>query len=237
MKRIQGFHTPRTESEHPENWILGDFAEIILSSGRARSFDLIPFMTALQQLPEWSDIDFLDSRFRKPTDISLQACFDTIPARELTFQLAKVFNRLVGVFKRADNFGVTELSSFVAYIRDGVVPRKNKKSQPRKTTDEDFVYEGMVNENGEAVGMDISISIPGMRFIITGKLDKKRSLYEDDIRAAGGLISTTVSQADYLVIGENHKEKISRKAKDAQRYDIPAVTLNSLKTALEKTSL
>ena len=232
VKRIQEFHTERSESDKPADWKLGDFAEVILSSGRARPIDIIPFMRALTQLPEWPDIDFMDSRRRKGTDLSIPACLETVKPIEQPFQLAKIFNRLVGVFKRADYFGCSQLSSYITYLKEGHIPKGDKKNRTKKVSNEDFVYEGMVNENGEAVGMDIPVHIPGKHFIITGKLDKKRSEYESDILAAGGFISATVSNADYLVIGENHREKISRKAKEAQRYEVPAVTLNALKKAL-----
>lgn len=236
VKRIQEFHTERTASENPADWQLGDFAEVILSSGRARNIDIILFMEALTKLPEWSDIDYMDSKRRKETDLSVTKCLETTAPIEKPFQLAKIFNRLVGVFKRADNFGCSQLSSYITFLKEGSIPKGEKKKRPAPISDEDFVYEGMVNDNGEAVGMDIPISIAGKRFIITGKLDKKRSEYESEILAAGGSISSTVGKADYLVIGENHKEKISRKAKEAQRYDVPAVTLNSLKKALSKSS-
>ena len=235
VKRIQEFHTERTQSEDPADWKLGDFAEVILSSGRARAIDIIPFMRALTRLPEWPDIDFMDGKRRKETDLSVSSCLETVTPVEQPYQLAKIFNRLVGVFKRADYFGCSQLSSYITYLKEGRVPKGDKKPRPKKISDEDFVYEGMVNENGEAIGMDIPLFIPGKRFIITGKLDKKRAEYESDIMSAGGLISSTVSNADYLVIGENHREKISRKAKDAQRYGVLAVSLNSLKKALLET--
>lgn len=237
VKRIQEFHTERTASENPADWQLGDFAEVILSSGRARSFDIIPFMEAFTKLPEWPDIDYMDSKRRKKTDLSVAECLETTDPVEKPFLLAKIFNRLVGVFKRADNFGCSQLSSYISFLKEGSIPKGEKKKRPTPISDEDFVYEGMVNDNGEAVGMDIPISISGKRFIITGKLDKKRNEYESEILAAGGSISSTVSMADYLVIGENHKEKISRKAKEAQRYDVPAVTLNSLKKALSQSAI
>ena len=237
VKRIQEFHTERTASENPADWQLGDFAEVILSSGRARSIDIIPFMEAFTKLPEWPDIDYMDSKRRKETDLSVAECLETTAPIEKPFQLAKIFNRLVGVFKRADNFGCSQLSSYITFLKEGSIPKGEKKKRPAPISDEDFVYEGMVNDNGEAVGMDIPISIAGKRFIITGKLDKKRSEYESEILAAGGSISSTVGKADYLVIGENHKEKISRKAKEAQRYDVPAVTLNSLKKALSQSAI
>lgn len=232
VKHINEFHTARTESENPGEWQLGDFAEIILSSGRARNFDIETFMQALIKLPEWPDIDFMDSKHRKEDSLSIEECLASTPAIERPYQLSLIFNRLISVFKRADNFGCSQLSSYILFLREGAVHKSKKETLPRPVIDENFVYEGMVNENGEAVGMDIPISIPGKKFIITGKLDMKKATYEELIVNAGGLISTTVSRADYLVIGENHKEKISRKAKDAQRYDVPAVTLNSLKRAL-----
>lgn len=237
VKHIHEFHSERTSSDNPADWQLGDFAEVILSSGRARAIDIIPFMEALTKIHEWPDIDYMDSKRRKETDLSVTECLETTATVEKPFQLSKIFNRLVGVFKRADNFGCSQLSSYITFLKEGSIPKGEKKKRPTPISDDDFVYEGMVNDNGEAVGLDIPISISGKRFIITGKLDKKRTEYESEILAAGGSISSTVSKADYLVIGENHKEKISRKAKEAQRYDVPAVTLNSLKKALSKFSI
>lgn len=238
VKRIAAFHTERVNSDNPTDWKLGDFAEILLSSGRARNFDIVAFMQALISLPEWEEISFLDQQLRKHSDISLEECLMSTPSIEQPFQLARIFNRLTKLFKRADNFGCSNLSTYTEYIRTGHVTRQtsNKRKATNDFQENDFIYEGMLNENGEAIGMDIPISIFGNRFIITGKLDKKRNIYEEEIISRGGSISSTVSQADYLVIGENHREKISRKAKEAQKYDIPAVTLASLQRALYNNS-
>jgi DNA-directed RNA polymerase subunit RPC12/RpoP len=232
VKAIQEFHTARTNSENPADWQLGDFAEVILSSGRARAFDIIPFMQALIQLPEWQDIDFMDSKRRKEADLSVPSCLNTITPAELPYQLSVIFNRLVGVFRIADQYGFCHLSSYITHLKEGSSPKNKRSSHPGKVNDEDFVYEGMVNDEGKAVGLDVPLTIRGKRFILTGSFDKKRAYYEKDIIAAGGFISTTVSNSDYLIIGMPGREKISRKAKEAQRYGILAVSLNSLKKAL-----
>lgn len=232
VKRIQEFHTERTASENPADWQLGDFAEVILSSGRARNIDIIPFMEAFTKLPEWPDIDYMDSKRRKEADMSVETCFEMTSPIELPYQLSKIFNRIVGVFKRADNFGCSRLSSYITYLKEGSIPKGEKKKRSTSGTDEEFVYDGMVDDEGRAVGLDVPISIHGKRFILTGAFDKKKAAYEADIITAGGFICSTVSNADYLVIGIPGREKISNKAKAAQRYGVLAVSLNALKNAL-----
>ena len=232
VKHIQGFHTERTDSENPADWQLGDFAEVILSSGSARNFDIIPFMEALTKLPEWPDIDYMDSKRRKATDMSIVTCLKSTPLVEQPYQLAKIFNRLIGVFKRADNFGCSHLSSYITFLKEGSIPKGEKNKRPAPISDEDFVYEGMIDDEGRAVGLNVPITIQGKRFILTGGFDKKKAAYEADIVSAGGIICSTVSKADYLVIGIPGSEKISRKARDAQRYGVLAVSMNALKNAL-----
>lgn len=240
VKNIAEFHAQFSTSDSPKDWQLGDFAQVLLSSGRGYNFDLEEFMDALTQLPEWPDVVFADSKHPRKHAEPLESYLYPENKANRIYMLGRLFNRLTGTFKRIDNFGAGHWQTYIDIISGKKKKEKSTTSAPDKKRssgkkaqeDEEFIYEGMLNENGEAVGLDIPMSIRGKRIIITGKLDKKRSDYEKEIIAAGGTYASTVSKADYLVIGENHKQKISNKAKDAQRYDVPVVTLESLKKAL-----
>lgn len=240
VKHIAEFHAPFSTSPSPKDWQLGDFAQVLLASGRGYTFDLEEFMDAFTQLPEWPDVVFADSKHPRKNPEPIESYLRSENKANRVYMLGRLFNRLTGTFKRIDNFGAGHWQTYIDIISGKKKEKKeatatpDKKHIARKKTveDDDFVYEGMLNENGEAVGLDIPMSIQGKRIIITGKLDKKRSEYEQLIIAAGGTYAKTVSQADYLVIGENHKQKVSNKAKDAQRFDVPVVTLESLKKAL-----
>ncbi len=232
VKNIAEFHAPFSTSQSPKDWKLGDFAQVLLASGRGYTFDLEEFMDALTQLPEWPDVVFADSKHPRKNPEPIESYLHPEDKANRIYMLGRLFNRLTGTFKRIDNFGAGHWQTYIDIISGKKKENAEKRTPKKKASDDDFIYEGMLNENGEAVGLDIPMSIPGKRIIITGKLDKKRSDYEKDIIAAGGINVSTVSQADYLVIGENHKQKISRKAKEAQIYDVPAVTLESLKKAL-----
>lgn len=234
VKNIAEFHAPFSASESPKDWQLGDFAQVLLAAGRGYTFDLEEFMDALTHLPEWPDIVYADSKQPRKNAEPIESYLNPEDKANRVYMLGRLFNRLTGTFKRIDNFGAGHWQTYVDIIHGRKQQNKETAKKKPRINDEDFVYEGMLNENGEAVGLDIPMSIRGKRIIITGKLDKKRSDYEKEIIAAGGTYASTVSKADYLVIGENHKEKISRKAKEAQRYDVPAVTLQSLKKALTK---
>jgi len=234
VKNIAEFHAPFSTSESPKDWQLGDFAQVLLAAGRGYTFDLEEFMDALTHLPEWPDIVYADSKQPRKNAEPIESYLNPEDKANRVYMLGRLFNRLTGTFKRIDNFGAGHWQTYVDIIHGRKPQNKETAKKKPRINDEDFVYEGMLNENGEAVGLDIPMSIRGKRIIITGKLDKKRSDYEKEIIAAGGTYASTVSKADYLVIGENHKEKISRKAKEAQRYDVPAVTLQSLKKALTK---
>lgn len=234
VRNIEEFHQQPHPSNNPADWTLGDFAQVLLSSGRSRYVDLEAFMQALIRLPEWEDIDFLDSLNSKYTG-NLKEILDDKSAPDRIYKLGKYFNHLCGTFKRADYFGAGHWQKYVNIKRGILEPREKKPRKKAPLIDEDFVYEGMLNENGEAVGMDISMMITGKRIAITGKLDFKRSYYEQRIAAAGGIFASGVSSTtDYLVIGENHREKISSKAKAAQVHDVTVVTLASLKRALDE---
>lgn len=253
VKHIAEFHAPFSTSKSPQDWQLGDFAQVLLASGRGFTFDLEEFMDAFTQLPEWPDVVLADSKHPRKNPEPIESYLYPENKANRIYMLGRLFNRLTGTFKRIDNFGAGHWQTYIDIIsgkRKEEKANKEKKVKAEKSgttaaadkkrvsgkkareEEEEFIYEGMLNENGEAVGLDIPMSIPGKRIIITGKLDKKRSDYEELIIAAGGTYANTVSQADYLVIGENHKQKISNKAKDAQRYDVPVVTLESLKKAL-----
>ncbi len=240
VKHIAEFHAPFSTSKSPKDWQLGDFAQVLLASGRGYTFDLEEFMDALTQLPEWPDVVFADNKHPRKNAEPIESYLNPENKANRIYMLGRLFNRLTGTFKRIDNFGAGHWQTYIDIIsgrkkekqESAADPNKKRVSKKKSTDDDNFVYEGMLNENGEAVGLDIPMSIRGKRIIITGKLDKKRSDYEEQIISAGGINVTTVSQADYLVIGVNHKQKISRKAKDAQLYDVPAVTLEALKKAL-----
>lgn len=230
VKHIEEFHAPFSESTNLQDWKFGDFAQVLMASGRGYQFDLIEFMTALTKLPEWVDLEYAANQYPHKYVYSVKECLDKDSKIELIYHLGVIFNHLSGTLKRIDHLGFGHWQSYVNKLR-GI--KKESTSKRRSViSDDEFVYEGMLNENGEAVGMDIPISIPNKKIIITGKLDQKRSYYEKRINEAGGSYVSTVAQADYLVIGENHKQKISNKAKDAQRYGVPVVTLNALLRAL-----
>ncbi len=66
---------------------------------------------------------------------------------------------------------------------------------------------------------------------ITGALSVKRSILEDSIRNAGGLIGGSISKkTDYLLI--NEKKSASSKFKKAQELDIPMITEEELKAII-----
>lgn len=230
VKHIEEFHAPFSESTNLQDWKFGDFAQVLMASGRGYQFDLIEFMTALTKLPEWVDLEYAANQYPHKYGYSVKECLDKDSKTELIYHLGVIFNHLSGTLKRIDHLGFGHWQSYVNKLR-GIKKESTSKRRP-VISDDEFVYEGMLNENGEAVGMDIPISIPNKKIIITGKLDQKRSYYEKRINDAGGSYVSTVAQADYLVIGENHKQKISNKAKDAQRYGVPVVTLNALLRAL-----
>ena len=232
VKHIAEFHEEFSSSNDPKDWRFGDFAQVLMAAGRGYLFDLVDFMTALTKLPEWEDLEFASLQYPRKYDYSISECLQNDSKLELVYHLGVIFNNLSGVLKRIDNLGFGHWQTYVNKIR-GVKPEPSTKRKP-SIKDEDFIYEGMLNENGEAVGMDIPMSIRGKRIIITGKLDQPRSFYSKRIEELGGIFASTVSQSDYLVIGENHVQKISKKAKEAQRYGVPVVTLNSLKRALEE---
>lgn len=230
VKHIEEFHAPFSESTNLQDWKFGDFAQVLMASGRGYQFDLIEFMTELTKLPEWIDLEYAANQYPHKYVYSVKECLDKDSKIELIYHLGVIFNHLSGTLKRIDHLGFGHWQSYVNKLR-GIKKESTSKRRP-VISDDEFVYEGMLNENGEAVGMDIPISIPNKKIIITGKLDQKRSYYEKRINDAGGSYVSTVAQADYLVIGENHKQKISNKAKDAQRYGVPVVTLNALLRAL-----
>lgn len=224
------FHTPRTESENPEEWTLGDFAELIMTSGQARpDFDMERTMLALSQRKEWPTIKKLHENWAKGKDPMLEDVLQLANRNDRVYLLTKIFNHLRSTFFRIDHLGVPHWDA----LDDSVNKRgEGIERRPHHPINEDFEYTREVNEAGEAVGMNIPMVIPGRRIIITGKLVLPRAEYEKRIKLAGGTVASTVSQADYLVIGENHVQKISNKAKQAQAYDIPIATLESLKKAL-----
>lgn len=232
VKHIAEFHEEFSSSNDPKDWRLGDFAQVLMAAGRGYLFDLVDFMTALTKLPEWDDLEFASLQYPRKFDYSISECFQNDSKSDLIYHLGVIFNHLSGVLKRVDHLGFGHWQSYINRIR-GIKSEPSTKRKP-SIKDEDFVYEGMLNENGEAVGMDIPMSIRGKRIIITGKLDQPRNYYSNKIEELGGIFASTVSQSDYLVIGENHVQKISKKAKEAQRYGVPVVTLNSLKRALEE---
>ncbi|MBQ4636940.1 MAG: NAD-dependent DNA ligase LigA [Akkermansia sp.] len=230
VKHIEEFHAPFSARPSLEDWKFGDFAQVLMASGRGYQFDLIEFMTALTKLPEWVDLEYAANQYPHKYVYSINECLDNDSKTELIYHLGVIFNHLSGTLKRIDHLGFGHWQTYVNKLR-GIKTESSTKRRP-VISDDEFIYEGMLNEDGEAVGMDIPISIPNKKIIITGKLDQKRSLYEKRINEAGGSYVSTVSQADYLVIGENHKQKISNKAKEAQRYGVPVVTLASLQRAL-----
>ncbi len=220
------FHTPRTASENPEEWTLGDFAELIMTSGQARpDFDMERTMLALSQRKEWPVIKKLHEQWTEGKDPVLEDVLQLTNRDDRVYQLTKIFNHLRRTFYRIDRLGIPNWAALEERVN-------NPSGGSHHHFDDDFEYTREVNEAGEAVGMNIPMVIPGRRIIITGKLDLPRAEYEKRIKLAGGTIASTVSQADYLVIGENHVQKISNKAKQAQAYDIPIATLESLKKAL-----
>ena len=231
VQPMADFHTPPTESTNPDDWNIGDFADLVMSAGRSRlGFPLEAAMRALTRLPQWPALRKKHEEWTEGKGPDVETALQLKDRNERTYQLAKAFNRLRSTFFRIDHLGIPHWDKFENWVNGHGSSAEGRSSHQIGA---DFEYTRDVNENGEAVGMNIPMVIPGRRIIITGKLDRKRSEYEALIKDAGGLVASTVSQADYLVIGENRVQKISNKAKQAQAYDIPVVTLESLKTALE----
>ena len=221
------FHTEQTPSDDPRDWKLGDFAQLIMESGRNRlDFDLELTMRTLSQRPEWPTIKALHQQWTRHKDSELEDALNINNRFDRIYQLNKIFNHLRATFFHINWLGIPTWAKLEEYVK------KPYEIQHNHSIGENFEYRRELNEAGEAVGMNIPMVITGRRLIITGKLDKPRAEYQKLIEQAGGINVTTVSQADYLVIGENHVQKISNKAKLAQAYDVPVVTLESLKKAL-----
>lgn len=225
------FHTEQTQSDDPRDWKLGDFAQLIMESGRNRmDFDLELTMRTLSQRPEWPTIKALHQQWTRHKDSELEDALNINNRFNRIYQLNKIFNHLRATFFHINWLGIPTWAKLEEYVK------KPYEIQHNHRIGENFEYRRELNEAGEAVGMNIPMVVTGRRLIITGKLDKPRAEYQKLIEQAGGINVTTVSQADYLVIGENHVQKISNKAKLAQAYDVPVVTLESLKKALSTIS-
>lgn len=225
------FHTEQTQSDDPRDWKLGDFAQLIMESGQIRlDFDLELTMRTLSQRPEWPTIKTLHQQWSRHKDSELEEALNINNRFDRIYQLNKIFNHLRATFYHINWLGIPTWAKLEEYVK------KPYEIQRNHSIGENFEYRRELNEAGEAVGMNIPMVVTGRRLIITGKLDKPRAEYQKLIEQAGGINVTTVSQADYLVIGENHVQKISNKAKLAQAYDVPVVTLESLKKALSTIS-
>ena len=56
---------------------------------------------------------------------------------------------------------------------------------------------------------------------------------EELIVQAGGNISKTVREADYLIVGFNNQFKVTTKTREAERWGVQKITPDSLFAALE----
>lgn len=236
IPRVAEFHGEPTASDNPQDWKLHDFVDLIKSAGSARPhFDLELTMRVLHERPEAPGLEALYKKWAPATAPTLGEALKTDNQYDRIYALSKVFNHFRGVLVRADYLGIgswSALSDYALGLKNAATKRGASMKAASHSPRQEEEYTRDLNENGEAVGLDIPMVIKGRSIIITGTLDLPRKEYQRLIEEAGGMNASSVARADYLVIGENHVQKISNKAKDAQRYDIPVVTLKSLKQAL-----
>ncbi|MBQ3240482.1 MAG: hypothetical protein IJB00_04775 [Akkermansia sp.] len=225
VKNIAIFHTETPIKEHIQDWTFEDFGKTFLTKNNIKTKELTTFFTKLLSIPEWNDIATL-------CHISAESVTAIINAPNPIgqYHLDPFYGIIKREIHRADNWGCEHWESYVQQ-RTGtykVLCKRSKKSNHLPA------YTGKLDEQGHAMGDKCDVEVEGFNFIITGKAHQtlSQTAVEELIIQAGGYISKTVREADYLVVGFNNQFKVTSKTREAEKWGVQKITPDSLFAAL-----
>ena len=225
VKNIAIFHTDTPVKSHIEDWTFEDFGKTFLAKNTLSKKELNPFFVKLLSIPEWNDI-------AKLCHVSAESITNIINDHNPIgqYHLDPFYGIIKREIHRADNWGCEHWESYVQQ-RTRTYDSVHKRYS---STDKLSVYTGKLNDLGHAIGEDCDVEVDGFSFIITGKVHQSLSQAEVEglIIQAGGYISKTVRDADFLVVGFNNQFKVTSKTRDAERWGVQKITPDSLFTAL-----
>lgn len=226
VKNIAIFHTDTPVKAHIEDWTFEDFGKTFLAKNTLSKKELNPFFVKLLSIPEWNDIAML-------CHISAESITNIIndsnPISQ--YHLDPFYGIIKREIHRADNWGCEHWESYVQQ-RTGTYKSPHKHCRENAHLP---AYTGKLDDQGHAIGDKCEVEVEGFTFIITGKVHQtlSQAVVEELIVQAGGNISKTVRDADYLVVGFNNQFKVTSKTREAERWGVQKITPDSLFTALE----
>lgn len=226
VKNIAIFHTDTPVKSHIEDWTFEDFGKTFLSKNTLSKKELNPFFVKLLSIPEWNDI-------AKLCHVSAESITNIIndhtPIGQ--YHLDPFYGIIKREIHRADNWGCEHWESYVQQ-RTGTYKAHHKRSPKNVNLP---AYTGKLDDQGHAIGDMCDVEVEGFNFIITGKVHQtlSQASVEELIVQAGGNISKTVREADYLIVGFNNQFKVTTKTREAERWGVQKITPDSLFAALE----